>query len=85
MSEQTEKWWSETTGEKLSHKERVARLQHFFSENGQRLYHPDLQEEKNITLVETPFTIPTSYATLLPDIALVPLWAGKEISWSIKE
>ena len=85
MSEETEKWWSETTGEKLSHDEKVTRLQHFFSENGQRLYHPDLQEEKNITLVETPFTIPTSYATLLPDIALVPLWAGKEISWGIKE
>lgn len=81
MSDTTDAWWQSVSGESLSQDDRVARLQHFFAENGEALY-PRVGE-KNITLEKLSFTIPSSYATSLPDLTIVPMWAGKEIGWRI--
>ena len=81
MSDTTHTWWQSVSGETLSQDEKVARLEHFFAENGEVLY-PRVGE-KTITLEKFPFTIPSSYATSLPDLTIVPMWAGKEIGWRI--
>ena len=81
MSDTTHAWWQSVSGETLSQDEKVARLEHFFAENGEVLY-PRVGE-KTITLEKFPFTIPSSYATSLPDLTIVPMWAGKEIGWRI--
>lgn len=81
MSDTTHAWWQSVSGETLSQDEKIARLQNFFAENGEALY-PRVGE-KTITLEKSPFTIPSSYTTSLPDLTIVPMWAGKEIGWRI--
>jgi dihydroorotase len=82
MSEKTDTWWKSLSGQHLSFDEKVERLQHFFADNGEHLYWSP-KDEKIITLESIPYIIPASYTTQLPDLTIVPMWAGKELSWSI--
>ena len=83
MSDMTDVWWQSLTNEILSFDQKVARLQRFFAENGEALY--PRKWEKIITLKNSSFTIPLSYPTQFPELTIVPMWAGKMISWSIIE
>ena len=83
MSDMTDVWWQSLTNEILSFDQKVARLQRFFAENGEALY--PRKWEKIITLENSSFTIPLSYPTQFPELTIVPMWAGKTISWSIIE
>lgn len=82
MSETTRRWWESLTWEDPDEITRCRRLQAFFADNGESLYGV-VHWEKYITLEHTPFTIPLSYTTNLPDLTIVPMWAGKELSWKI--
>lgn len=82
MSDGTRTWWEKESGSKITEEETMKRLQCFFSDNGQSVYGKS-QEEKIITLEKLPFTIPESYDTTIPEIKIIPMWAGKEIGWSI--
>jgi dihydroorotase len=53
-------------------------LEDFVSNNAQRIYGIK-PPNKQITLIEKPFTIPNDYD------GIVPLWAGKTIEWSVKD
>lgn len=66
----------------LDTEEKVARLQHFLADNGENLY-GKAKHEKVIVLENTAFTIPEKYNTNLPDLTIVPMWAGKELAWKI--
>ena len=82
FSERTDAWWQSASGEVLSFEQKIQRFQHFFAENGQHLYGtPKVVRE--IILEDTPSIIPLSYPTNLPEVNIVPMWAGKEIGWSI--
>ncbi len=94
MSDVTASWWKSLSGEILSEDEMIARLQRFFTDNGEAIYgKPPCEGGKSetkggfapkiITLQKSPFTIPLSYETTLPDLQIVPMWAGKEIEWRI--
>lgn len=82
MSDETRTWWEKQSGTPITEEEVVKRLQSFFSDNGQSVYGSS-KEEKIITLEKLPFTIPQSYDTIIPEIKIIPMWAGKEIGWSI--
>lgn len=51
-------------------------LQPFVSDNAQRIYGVT-PPEKHITLTREPMTIPAMYGTV------VPMWAGRELTWSV--
>jgi len=57
---------------------RTEALQNFVSSNAQKIY-GITPPKKQIKLIEEPFVIPDSYD------GIVPLWAGKNINWSIKD
>lgn len=82
MNDETQAWWERASREKITEEEIVKRLQSFFSDNGQSVYGKS-KEEKIITLEKLPFTIPLSYDTTIPEIKIIPMWAGREIAWSI--
>ena len=84
MSDTTVRWWDSLTWEKLSEDEMIARLQRFFADNGEAIYGTPLNE-KTITLEKWSYIIPNSYETSLPDLQIVPMWAGKEIGWRIAD
>jgi dihydroorotase len=82
----------------ISDEEKVSRLQRFFCDNGEALYgahSPSLEgvlttgggvvAQKTITLESSSFTIPLSYPTSLPDLTIVPMWAGREIGWTLRD
>lgn len=83
MGETIANWWKNETGESLIDDEKTARLQRFFADNGESVYGKP-QQEKMVTLENVSFIIPESYSTSLSDVSIVPMWAGKEIQWSIK-
>jgi hypothetical protein len=37
-----------------------------------------------VTLEDVPFTIPAKYPTSIAGLDIVPMWAGREIGWSIQ-
>lgn len=82
LSDATDAWWQSVSDEMLSLDEKVNRLQRFFADNGEGIYSKS-KVAKMITLEKKPFTIPNMYHTSLPDLTIVPMWAGKEIGWSI--
>lgn len=58
-------------------------LQRFISGNAQKIY--GIQPlRKKIVLEEKPFLIPDDYNSTQPYNSVVPMWAGKELNWSIK-
>jgi dihydroorotase len=83
MSETTASWWQSVSGEVLTHDDKVARLQRFFADNGEAVYGKP-KTEKTITLEDITFTIPDKYPTSISTLDIVPMWAGREIGWSIK-
>ena len=83
MSSTTDAWWQNQSGESLTDDEKIERLQRFFAKNGEVLY-PRVGE-RTITLESIPSTIPLSYPTALADLALIPMWAGKEIGWRVQQ
>ena len=63
--------------ELFDHHDKLENLQAFVSDNAQRIY--DFTPEKKVVVLEDiPSTVPAMYDTV------VPMYAGKEISWSIK-
>lgn len=82
MSDQTHTWWKSESGEDISLEEKLERLQRFFADNGEAIYGKP-KTEKTVILEKTPFTIPNSYDTTLPDLKIIPMWAGKEVGWNI--
>ena len=84
MSERTRAWWQQERGQILTNDDVISRLQCFLSNNGELLYGRSLIE-KSIILEKAPFTIPESYPTTIPDLSIVPMWAGREIGWKIVE
>jgi dihydroorotase len=66
----------------LETEEQVARLQNFFADNGEALY-GKAKQEKVIVLENASFIIPEKYNTNLPDLTIVPMWAGKQLDWKI--
>lgn len=82
FSDMTDSWWQNVSGERLDQEEKLARLQRFFSDNGENLYGKP-ENEKMVTLEKTPFIIPEKYSTHLSSLDIIPLWAGKEIGWKI--
>ena len=82
MSETTERWWKSETDKEVSGDEKVARIQRFFADNGEKVYGKP-KTEKIVTLEDTPFTILEKYTTSLTGLDIVPMWAGKEVGWKI--
>ncbi len=63
--------------ELFAHHDKLDNLQAFVSDNAQRIY--DFRpEKKEVILEDAPSTVPAIYDTV------VPMYAGKEIGWSIK-
>jgi len=56
------------------------KLQAFVSDNAKKIYGIN-PPKKEITLVKEPFTVPNSYKE--GDIEVVPIFAGKELSWRV--
>ncbi|MDD2693855.1 MAG: amidohydrolase family protein [Candidatus Gracilibacteria bacterium] len=83
MSDTTDLWWQGEMGTSLSFEEKTERLQRFFADNGEVVYGKP-QQEKMVILEKTPFVIPDAYQTSLSDVTIVPMWAGKEVQWSIQ-
>ena len=77
----TDRWWQSVSAESLSEEEKLARLQRFFADNGEVLY--PRKSEKVVILEDIPFTIPASYPTSIAGLDIIPMWAGREIGWSI--
>ena len=84
MRDTTDRWWKETSAEILSEEDKIARLDRFLGANGASLYGKP-QTEQNIILENQPFTIPQYYDTELPDVRIIPMWAGRDIAWSVAE
>ncbi len=83
MSDTTDAWWKNISGETLSQEEKISRLQRFFADNGEVVYGKP-QTEKMVTLEDVPFTIPAKYPTNISGLDIVPMWAGREIGWSLR-
>jgi dihydroorotase len=62
--------------ELFAYHDKLENLQAFVSDNAQRIYHFTPQT-KTVTLEDTPSSVPAIYDTV------VPMYAGKEIGWSI--
>lgn len=84
MSETTASWWQSVSGETVSQDEKIARLQRFFADNGEAVYGKP-KTEKMITLEDIAFTIPAKYPTSISGLDIVPMWAGREIGWSLQD
>lgn len=84
MREETARWWESMSGEVLSEEDKIARLDRFLGANGASLYGKP-QTEQNIILENQLFTIPQYYDTELPDVRIIPMWAGRDIGWSVAE
>jgi len=57
---------------------RLAELTRFVSDNARRIYQVE-PPEKVVRLRDEPMTIPESYG------GVIPMWAGREIGWSVVE
>ncbi len=62
--------------ELFAHHDKLDNLQAFVSDNAQKIYN-FTPEKKVVVLEDTPSTVPAIYDTV------VPMYAGKEIAWSI--
>ncbi|RUM76287.1 MAG: dihydroorotase, partial [Sulfurovum sp.] len=63
--------------ELFKEKSTVEKLQAFVSDNAQKIYKNIKVAQKTVTLEKKPFTVPEKYGTV------VPMYAGKEIAYSI--
>ena len=63
--------------ELFEEKSTVENLQAFISDNAQKIYKNIKVAQKTVTLEKKPFTVPQKYGTV------VPMYAGKEIAYSI--
>jgi dihydroorotase len=82
MDKVTQAWWESESGKILSDEESIQRLQCFFADNGEALYGKS-KKTKTITLEKKSYVIPINYPSTLKELTIVPMWAGKEIGWSI--
>jgi len=83
MDDMTDAWWKNISGESISQEEKIRRLQKFFADNGEAIYGKP-KTEKTIKLENISSTVPERYTTSLSDLDIVPMWAGKEIGWSMQ-
>ena len=85
MDERMSQWYWNATGVTLSEGQIRENLQNFLSSNGQAVYGKPVHTDKFITLEQKGFTVAQSYETNDPSTKIVPMLAGKPLSWSITE